>query len=215
MIPLPDLHEPGGSGAYGDEHSGTGDVRFLRSVSYVSDFIYVDSPFSGLAPVILDPTAAWLLEFAARESVPAAEGGSGGIDGAELTSPTSPAGGGRTATVRVGVGPDLARIPVHLNLGAPRARPGAVVVPITWEPLQLERLLPSLDGDLELAGVSKTNCRLGLSGRYTAPLAMIGRYIDRFALHGLAESSVRNFLQAADSALQSAAAKAAGALPDS
>jgi hypothetical protein len=211
MIPLSDLHEPGATGPFGHDHGGADDERSLRTVSFVSDFIYVDRPFSALAPVILDPTAAWLVDLSAGEPLSQAEGGSSLIADAGASAPAPPAGRERTATVRVGVGPDLARIPVHLNLGVPRARPGAVVVPITWEPLQLERLLPSLDGDLELARVSRTNCRLGLSGRYTAPLAMIGRYIDRFALHGLAESSVRNFLQAADSALLSAAAKTAGA----
>jgi hypothetical protein len=178
---------------FGEEPGSAGDERPSRTVSYVSDFRYLDRPFSDIAPVVLDPTAAWLGELSTGQPL-------------EL----SPLGRESVATVRLGVGPDLARIAVHLSLGTPRARPGSVVVPITWEPLQLERLLPSLDGDLELARVSRTDCRLGLSGRYTAPLAMIGRYMDRFALHGLAESSVRNFLQAAHSALLSAAAKTAG-----
>jgi hypothetical protein len=208
MIPLADLHETGARRPGGYEPGGPDDERSLRTVSFVSDFMYVDRPFSCLAPIVLDPTAAWLLELTTGDPPPQSEVASGAVGDA---APAPSAARDRTATVRVGVGPDLARILVHLNLGTPRARPGAVVVPITWEPLQLERLLPSLDGDLELARVSRTNCRLGLSGRYTAPLAMIGRYIDRFALHGLAESSVRNFLQAADSALLSAAAKTVGA----
>jgi hypothetical protein len=210
MTPLSDLHETAATGAYDEEHDSPDDESSLRTVSFVSDFVYVARPFSGLAPVILDPTAAWLIELSAGDQPAQAEGGRSGIAEAEGAAAASTAGREHRATVKVGVGPDLARIPVHLSLGAPRARTGAVVVPITWEPLQLERLLPSLDGDLELASVSRTNCRLGLSGRYTAPLAMIGRYIDRFALHGLAESSVRNFLQAAHCALLSAAAKTAG-----
>ena len=79
-------------------------------VSFVSDFRYLDGSFDDLRLVMDDPTSAWLADLA------------------ELDAPTppdawAPAVAGSTgrraaATVRVGIGPRLARIFVLVSVGA-------------------------------------------------------------------------------------------------
>jgi hypothetical protein len=144
----------------------------LGPVCFVSDFRYLDRPFADLAPVLMDPQAGWL------HALDAPAGGAGR----------------RSAVVRVGPGRRKPRIPVTVVAGVPRARTGAVHVPLRWAPVSHARMLPELDGDLELSRVDRTTCRIGLLGRYEAPMGALGRGLDRVALHGVAESSVRDFL---------------------
>lgn len=159
-------------------------------VSFVSDFRYVDHPFETLGAALSDPSNAWLQALA------------GAHPGADRRA--------STGVVRVGTGPDRARIPVLVSLGGIRQRDGEIVLPLTWEPLQLERLLPSLDADLMLTRVADSSCRLGLTGRYRAPMARIGQRLDRLGMHGLAESSVRRFLEDVESSLVTPRPFAAG-----
>jgi hypothetical protein len=81
-----------------------------------------------------------------------------------------------------------------LTAGEARRSGSSVIVPILWEPAALERLLPTLDADIELFSLGDGHCRLSLSGRYRVPLAQIGVAIDRLAMHRLAEAAVRRFL---------------------
>lgn len=168
-------------------------------VSFVSDFRYLECPFSLLEHVLADPAAGWLRRLSAI---------SGPVE-PELLVPPPTGARERTpaALVRVGLGPAHARFTVLVSLGPPRRHAGEVLVPLGWEPLQLERLLPSLDGDLALTDAEGGSCRLGLTGRYRAPLAGVGKGLDRLALHGLAESSVRNFLAEAEAALLACAGR--------
>jgi hypothetical protein len=59
-----------------------------------------------------------------------------------------------------------------------------------------------------LTGVDDAACRWGLTASYRVPLAGIGERLDRFALHRVAESSVRNFLEDSEAALLDTLAKA-------
>lgn len=120
------------------------------------------------------------------------------------------ASNGTSAALRVGVGHGPARLPVVVTIGAPRDRQGAVVVPLRWDPVLLDRFLPALDGDLELCAAGDEACRLGLSGRYRAPLEGVGWALDRLALRWVAESSVRDFLEAIEYALRALATPAPG-----
>jgi hypothetical protein len=81
-----------------------------------------------------------------------------------------------------------------LTLGQARHSGKSVIVPLLWEPQALERLLPTLEGDLELSDLGTDHCRLSLSGRYRVPLAQIGAVIDKLGMHRVAEASVRRFL---------------------
>jgi hypothetical protein len=85
----------------------------------------------------------------------------------------------------------------RFTLTAGEARPSgsSVIVPITWEPRSFDRLLPMLDGDIELSGLGDGHCRLAVSGRYGVPLHHVGFAMDRLAMHRVAETAVRRFLR--------------------
>ncbi len=88
-----------------------------------------------------------------------------------------------------------------VTAGEPRELNQMTTVPIEWTPTAYERLLPSLEADLQLSHLDGSFCRLGISGRYRPPLASLGLTIDRLALHRVAESSLRRFLLGVEEAL--------------
>lgn len=91
----------------------------------------------------------------------------------------------------------------NLTLEEPRYSGRSVVVPMRWEPRNLERLLPTLEADVELSDIGIDRCRLSLSGRYRVPLAQFGIVVDRLAMHGVAEAAVRRFLSDVAETLES------------
>jgi hypothetical protein len=155
---------------------------------FVTDFVHIAVPFGELAPVLMDEDAAWLR----RLDEPSAAGPS--ADGTEHSNSERP--GIVAVTLRIGPGAQLSRQPVRVTSGPPRSHGHHVVLPITWEPLVFERLLPMLEADLELSDAGERFSRLALSGRYHAPFTQLGLTIDRLAMHRVAESSLRGFLGA-------------------
>jgi len=90
-----------------------------------------------------------------------------------------------------------------VTAGEPRQFGTVVIVPMHWEPMALERLVPALDADIELSSLGADHCRLSLSGRYRPPVAPLHAGVDRSAMHRVAEASVRDFLAEIAVALQS------------
>jgi hypothetical protein len=86
----------------------------------------------------------------------------------------------------------------NLTIGAARRSGSSVIVPMRWEPQNLEHLLPVLEADMDLSSLDDGQCRLSISGRYSIPLAQIGVGIalDRLGMHRVAEMAVRRFLSA-------------------
>jgi hypothetical protein len=96
----------------------------------------------------------------------------------------------------VGVGP-LGPRPgrrVAIKLGPPVHFPSMVSLPLTWEPIGLEGLLPSLDANLELGSLGGDRTQLAISARYRPPLGALGRAVDRLLLHRVAEATLKDFL---------------------
>ncbi|MFZ0172187.1 MAG: hypothetical protein WAL04_10940 [Acidimicrobiales bacterium] len=89
-------------------------------------------------------------------------------------------------------------------IGEARQNDSSVIVPVRWEPVAFERLLPVLDADLELVSLGEKHSRLSMSGRYQVPLAQLGATLARLARHRVAEMSVRRFLAEIADSLQSA-----------
>jgi hypothetical protein len=87
-----------------------------------------------------------------------------------------------------------ARQRFSVTTGDARQNASNVIVPLRWEPVAFERLLPTLDADLELSSLGGDHCRLSFSGRYQVPLAQFGAGLDRVAMHRVAETAVRRFL---------------------
>jgi hypothetical protein len=67
-------------------------------------------------------------------------------------------------------------------------------LPLTWEPVGLEGVLPRLDADIELGSLGEDRTQLAISARYRPPLGVLGRTVDRVLLHRVAEATVKDFL---------------------
>jgi hypothetical protein len=103
---------------------------------------------------------------------------------------------GEALMVDVGFGPPGHRVDklVRVELGEVQRFPGKTVLPLRWCPEGMERLLPALDADLEIAGLGATRTQLAVSASYRPPLGMVGRAMDRALLHRVAEATVKDFL---------------------
>lgn len=96
----------------------------------------------------------------------------------------------------VGVGP-LGRSfsrQVSIQVGRPVRFPSMTSLPLTWEPLGLEGVLPRLEADIELGSLGEGRTQLAISARYRPPLGALGRTVDRVLLHRVAEATVKDFL---------------------
>jgi hypothetical protein len=103
----------------------------------------------------------------------------------------------------VGVGPLGARLGrrVAVSLGAPVRFPSMTSLPLTWEPIGLEGLLPRLEADLEVGQLGEDRTQLAISARYRPPLGAVGRAVDRVLLHRVAEATVKDFLDRVGAAI--------------
>ena len=107
----------------------------------------------------------------------------------------------------VGVGSLGARLrrQVRISLGEPERFPSMTSLPLTWEPVGLEGLLPRLDAHLELGMLGGDQTQLAISARYRPPLGVVGQAIDRILLHRVAEATVKDFLDRVGQAITSQA----------
>jgi hypothetical protein len=112
-----------------------------------------------------------------------------GLDGA----------GGAELLARVGV--KLAGVPVYkhvkLELGQPLLRIGSsrMLMPVGWRTSGGPPLFPILEGHLEVEGASPQQTTLGLKANYAPPLGGLGRLVDQTLLRGLAQATVKDFVE--------------------
>ena len=139
---------------------------------FVRYFVEVPLPAARVERALLDSPAEWLSAMA----------GAAEERGGELLG-------------EVGVGPLGARLGrVRVQLGEPVHFPSMTSLPLTWEPVRLEGLLPRLDADLELGALGDDQTQLAISARYRPPLGVLGRTADRVLLHRVAEATLKDFL---------------------
>lgn len=134
-------------------------------------FVELNLPVAQVRAALLDSPASWLPAM---------------VDGAlERADPL---------LAEVGIGPAALRVTrrVVVRLGEPVEFPSRLSIPMTWEPGG--RLLPRLEGELELGALGEGRTQLSISGRYDPPLGVVGRTVDRIALHRVAEATVKDFL---------------------
>jgi hypothetical protein len=79
-------------------------------------------------------------------------------------------------------------------------------LPLTWEPLGLDGLLPRLEADIEIGPLGQDRTQLAISARYRPPLGAVGRTIDRVLLHRVAEATLKDFLDRVGAAITGQAA---------
>lgn len=96
----------------------------------------------------------------------------------------------------VGAGPLGARLGrrVAVQPGEPVRFPSMTSLPLSWEPVGMEGLLPRLEADIEVGPLGENRTQLAISARYRPPLGAVGRTVDRVLLHRAAEATVKDFL---------------------
>ena len=96
----------------------------------------------------------------------------------------------------VGVGPLGPRLGrrVTIQVGQPVRFPSMTSMPLTWEPVGLDGVLPRLEANIELGALGEDRTQLAISARYRPPLGVVGQTIDRVLLHRVAEATVKDFL---------------------
>ena len=141
---------------------------------FVHDFVHIERKPQDVKAAVLAERGRWLLPLCTTL-------------GGDLRVQVGPASAG---TARQRFGKD-----VHVELGEPVEYGDTVVVPMRWEATGPSRLFPTLDANLEITSLGMDRTRIGLSGHYRVPLGAVGRKADDWLLHGLAEDTLRAFLQ--------------------
>ena len=110
----------------------------------------------------------------------------------------------------VGVGPLGPRLGrrVAIELGEPVRFVSMTWLPLTWEPVGLEGLLPRLDANLELGSLGGDRTQLAISAHYRPPLGALGQALDRVLVHRVAEATVKDFLDRVGAAIPDQATNA-------
>jgi hypothetical protein len=146
----------------------------MLSGMFVRYYVDLAMPFAEAESRLLDDPGRWLPQL---------------LEGAEERGNTL------LADVGFGVGTER-RIQkqVEMTISDAYRMPGKSVLPIAWSASGTARLFPSLEGDLELAGLGERRTQLSLSARYDPPLGVVGRAIDRALLHRVAEATVKDFV---------------------
>jgi hypothetical protein len=96
----------------------------------------------------------------------------------------------------VGVGPLGPRLGrrITIQVGQPVRFPSMTSLPLSWQPVGLEGMLPRLDANIELGSLGEDRTQLAISARYRPPLGVLGRTVDRVLLHRIAEATIKDFL---------------------
>jgi hypothetical protein len=97
------------------------------------------------------------------------------------------------------VGIHVAGIPVrkrvNIEFGDPVKLSTWAVIPIWWQPTFGRKLLPVMNGKVDVAPVSPHETRLTVSGMYEPPLGKIGEQIDQAFMHRVAEGTVKELAE--------------------
>lgn len=90
--------------------------------------------------------------------------------------------------------PELLAKTVEIRLGPVRQHGDITLLAFSWHAVGPGSLFPVLDADLEVSPLGDDRTEVSLKGRYEPPGGALGRSIDRFLLHRLADATVRAFL---------------------
>ena len=97
------------------------------------------------------------------------------------------------------VGVHVAGVPVRkrvsIEFGEPVKTSTWAVIPISWKPTFGRRLLPVMNGKVDLSPVSKEETRLTVSGMYQPPLGKLGEQLDEALMHNVAEGTVKELAE--------------------
>lgn len=94
---------------------------------------------------------------------------------------------------------------VAIDLGPSVRTTSKTIIPFSWRATGTSAgLFPTMEGDLEVASLGTFLTQLSISARYSPPLGVVGRMLDRAVLHRIAEATLKDFLDQLGSILLSA-----------
>jgi hypothetical protein len=97
------------------------------------------------------------------------------------------------------VGIHLAGVPVrkrvNVEFGEPVRTSTWAVIPISWKPTFGRKLLPVMNGKVDVSPVSKEETRLTVSGMYEPPFGKLGEQLDEVLMHNVAEGTVKELAE--------------------
>lgn len=91
---------------------------------------------------------------------------------------------------------------VEVTVGEPYRSPSKTSLPLTWVATGTGSLFPSMEADVDVAGLGARRTQLSISARYRPPLGAVGRALDRAVLHRVAEATIKDFLDQVAATLQ-------------
>lgn len=107
------------------------------------------------------------------------------------------------------VGVHVAGIPVRkkvdVEFGEPAKMSTWAVIPISWKPTFGRKILPVMNGKVDVSPVSTDETRLTVSGMYEPPLGRLGEQLDEVLMHNVAEGTVKELAELIAQRLQASA----------
>ena len=148
----------------------------MRSI--VHFYTHLQVPFAHAAAVLSDDPGAW------------------------LPAPAEPSDAGWLVALHAdGAVPEpLAAHHARICVGVATGADGTLLLrSVVWRSDAADRLVPTLEADLQLASLDGYGCQLSLMGSYRPPMSVVGVAGDRLLGHRVAEACVRRFvLETAD-----------------
>lgn len=83
---------------------------------------------------------------------------------------------------------------VRFDVGRPLRGDAETEIPITWKATGTPGLFPAMEAGIVVAALGPDLTQLALRGSYDPPLGVVGKALDRAALHRVAEASVKGFV---------------------
>jgi len=83
---------------------------------------------------------------------------------------------------------------VEISFGEPYRALTKTRLPMSWNATGAKQLFPSLEADLEVAGLGPSRTQISISAQYRPPMGSLGRALDRALLHRVAEATIKDFL---------------------
>ena len=108
---------------------------------------------------------------------------------------------GEELRARVGPGAGSVAKEVRLEIGIAEIHRSGLIYPVGWSATGAERLFPRLSAELSLSHVGRDRTKITLDGTYQPPLGTLGKAVDRVLLRGVAESTVKTWIDRMAAAL--------------
>ncbi|MGH8950512.1 MAG: hypothetical protein ACRDX9_03715 [Acidimicrobiia bacterium] len=101
---------------------------------------------------------------------------------------------GEELRARVGPGAGNVAKEVRLEIGTAEIHRSGLIYPVGWSATGAERLFPRLSAELSISHIGLDRTKITLNGTYQPPLGPLGRVVDRILLRGVAESTVKAWI---------------------